>query len=298
MVTLKDLVTEMEAPYIYEYNIYAAKNALPIYFVHNGTVGDMDNHVLHMHESMELYFFIAGDHKYVVDNTIYDLSYGDIIIINPGEIHKVLPLSETAYERFFFRIDCNLFENMHFDPLAELLNRPDGVGNLLVLDKKDKDEVISMLYEISSYIRGEEQNVQFRVYSLIMRILDIIVRNKSQIQDYTGSADCRKPELVERILEYISENVRNIESVTKISDALGKTPQYISSYFSKYMGIPLKSYIQIKKIALAKSMLIAGSNVTETCFACGFNDCSYFIRIFSKYAGMTPAAYRRMNCNT
>ena len=70
------------------------------------------------------------------------------------------------------------------------------------------------------------------------------------------------------------------------------TSQYLSSYFSKQVGTPLKAYIQTKKVARAKDLLDKGSDVTQACYDCGFNDCSYFIRTFKKHVGMTPLTYK------
>ena len=53
-----------------------------------------------------------------------------------------------------------------------------------------------------------------------------------------------------------------------------------------------EDWIQAKKIALAKDLLDKGADVTEACYECGFNDCSYFIRVFKKYVGMTPLTYK------
>ncbi len=42
----------------------------------------------------------------------------------------------------------------------------------------------------------------------------------------------------------------------------------------------------------ACELLSAGkSSVTETAFACGFNDLSYFIRVFKRFQGVTPKQY-------
>ena len=49
---------------------------------------------------------------------------------------------------------------------------------------------------------------------------------------------------------------------------------------------------QAKKITLAKDLLDRGADVTTACYECGFNECSYFIRVFRKYVGMTPRKYR------
>ena len=39
-------------------------------------------------------------------------------------------------------------------------------------------------------------------------------------------------------------------------------------------------------------MLDEGADVTSVCYDCGFNDCSYFIKVFKSYVGMTPFRYK------
>jgi len=101
------------------------------------------------------------------------------------------------------------------------------------------------------------------------------------------------PELLEQILSYVARNTASLQSTQQIAQALGLTPQYLSTYFRRHIGTPLKIYIQAKKIALAKDLLDKGADVTGACFDSGFNDCSYFIRVFKKYVGVTPLNYRR-----
>ena len=80
---------------------------------------------------------------------------------------------------------------------------------------------------------------------------------------------------------------------SQIAEALGVSPQYLSTYFAKRIGTPLKIFVQAKKIALAKQLLSKGADVTGACFDSGFNDCSYFIRIFKKYVGITPLRFKQ-----
>jgi AraC-like DNA-binding protein len=58
------------------------------------------------------------------------------------------------------------------------------------------------------------------------------------------------------------------------------------------MKVPLKQYMTAKKIALAKTRLQEGDNVTDTAFACGFFTVSHFIVVFRRVTGMTPGEYR------
>ena len=271
-------------------DIAAMSHSAPIRFAHHKTIDKPENHVLHINNHVEIYFYISGNHRYIVENTLYELQRGDIIVINPREVHRALPLSEGPYERFYFLVDSNAFGGMNLDPLEPILRKPPDIGNLISPDKRTKDAIIDTLYEISACFT-EGKNEQLRAFSLFLRILDEINRNIKNAAPSMGSIT-QMPSLLRQILVYIAENTAELQSTAQISEAIGITPQYLSSYFSKHTGTSLKVYIQAKKIALAKTLLDKGLDVTQTCYDCGFNDCSYFIKIFKKYVGVTPLTYK------
>ena len=271
-------------------NINAMRGALPIRMAHHKTLDNPNNHVLHINNYIEIYIYISGNHNYIVEDSVYELKRGDIVIINPLEVHKALPLSKGPYERFYFLLDCHTFDAMYTDPLAAFLQKPIGTGNLVSFSEKKREEILSILYAISDCFRDGRDD-QLRAFTFFMRLLDEIHRQLVGEGAVSG-IPTRTPTLLEKILSYIAKNTATIQSITEISSALGMTPQYLSSYFSKHIGTPLKTYIQAKKIALAKDLLDKGADVTEACYECGFNDCSYFIRVFKKYVGMTPLTYK------
>ena len=68
----------------------------------------------------------------------------------------------------------------------------------------------------------------------------------------------------------------------------------LSHGFRKDMGIPLKKYIIDVLMHKAREMLVSSSlSVKEIAYQLGYNDPYYFQRIFRKYTGETPLAYRR-----
>lgn len=271
-------------------DIGVMSESTPIRFAHHQTIDKPENHVLHINNHVEIYFYISGNHRYIVENTLYDLKRGDIIVINPREVHRALPLSEGLYERFYFLIDSNAFCGMNIDPLDPILGKPSDIGNLISPDKETGERIISMLYEIAECF-SDGQNEQLRAFSIFLRILDEINRNIKAAAPTLGNHE-KMPSLLHQILVYIAENTADIQSTVQIADSLGITPQYLSRYFSKHTGTSLKVYIQAKKIALSKILLDQGLDVTQACYDCGFNDCSYFIKIFKKYVGLTPHAYK------
>lgn len=273
-------------------DINAMRESMPIRFRYRRGMDKPENHVLHINNHVEIYVYVSGNHQYIVENSLYELRRGDIVIINPREVHKALPLDDkNLYERFYFLIDEHALDAFFHNPLLQILSRPSHFGNLISLEEEKREEVLRMLYGICDCFR-DGRNDQQRAFIFFLRILDEINQGLKTENSFIGRT-AHTPELLEKILSYVAEHTAQIQSTAEISSAIGVTPQYLSGYFSKHIGTPLKTYIQAKKIALAKELLSKGADVTQTCYECGFNDCSYFIRIFKKYIGMTPLAYKQ-----
>ena len=60
---------------------------------------------VHHHEFYEIYFFLGGQVQYRVEGKVYSLRSGDLLLINPMELHRPLVESGGAYERFVLWID-------------------------------------------------------------------------------------------------------------------------------------------------------------------------------------------------
>jgi AraC-like DNA-binding protein len=68
----------------------------------------------------------------------------------------------------------------------------------------------------------------------------------------------------------------------------GRSPARV---FAELIGTPPHRYLLEARLRAAAGMLREGRSVTETCFACGFNNLSHFSRIFSRRFGRCPSAY-------
>ncbi len=278
----------MESKIWLDANISALRADMPIHFAHHRSLDTAENHRLHINNHLEIYFFISGDHQYIVENDLYALKPGDAILINPRQVHKALPMGEGMYERFYFLLSDRALEGLQQDPLKSLLS---SHNNLVSFPEPVRSQVIRMLYGISDCFR-DGRNDQLRALSLFLGILAELRRHLGQTAE---SRTAHTPELLQRILTYVNSHTASIQTTAEVAAALGISPQYLSGYFSRHIGTPLKAYIQAKKIGLAKELLSQGADVTRTCFDCGFNDCSYFIKIFKKYVGVTPLAYKQQS---
>lgn len=68
---------------------------------------------------------------------------------------------------------------------------------------------------------------------------------------------------------------------------------YLSKLFRAYLGVSVMDYIHLKKLAQAKMyMAFTDLTITEISYRMGYNDSSYFSKVFKKYEGMAPKQYQ------
>ena len=67
----------------------------------------------------------------------------------------------------------------------------------------------------------------------------------------------------------------------------------MSHLFRNEMGTTFSDYLTRVRLEAAKKLLMEGASVDKTAEEVGYNDGNYFIKIFKKYVGVTPAKYRK-----
>lgn len=274
-----------------EHNINIVKDcADELKFVYCVSSAKPEEHFMHINKYFEIYVFIDGEANYIVEDMLFPLKKGDIVIISPYEVHKAVLQREGRYERFYFLIPIDAFSYMNDDPLKRIVEQINVHKNLLSLPQREREEMISVLYEIKKLAKKKPET-DMLVYSLFLKFMDIITRNLGEPDEQIAKSAQQFPQVLSDTLRYIDENLTEIKTAEEIADHFHISAPYLSSMFKKYISIGIKRYIQLRKISYAKSLLDSGRNVTETCFESGFNSCSYFIKTFKAHIGVTPLAY-------
>ncbi|MFK5884109.1 MAG: AraC family transcriptional regulator [Candidatus Izemoplasma sp.] len=101
---------------------------------------------------------------------------------------------------------------------------------------------------------------------------------------------------INRILEYIEDNICEDLSLAILSEQLHYSNPYISRMFNKYVGLSLNDYINRRRLSLAA---IAIKSERKSIFYLanhyGFNSQKYFSNLFKKTFGIAPLRYRKSN---
>lgn len=121
-------------------------------------------------------------------------------------------------------------------------------------------------------------------------VAQILVRNQKESEQ----TKVRQSHQIEKICHYISEHITEEISRDMLSEYVGFTPEYLSSYFKRETGCTLSSYINSEKIQFAQRLLLQTDlPVSVIAQNLGFETSSYFTALFRKTTGMTPREYRK-----
>ena len=99
------------------------------------------------------------------------------------------------------------------------------------------------------------------------------------------------------ILEYVGAHITDPElSCQRAADAFGISIYTFSRLFKDAAGMGFKEYINERRMTLARRYLVAGTDsIGQIAAACGFDNATYFAKLFKTATGLTPSAYRAEN---
>ncbi|MDR2740854.1 MAG: AraC family transcriptional regulator [Treponema sp.] len=122
-------------------------------------------------------------------------------------------------------------------------------------------------------------------------ILHLIVdRMSAQIFSFQG---IRHASALRRAERFIWENYTRKISLKEIADASGLSAPYFSSIFKEEMGENLSNYLNRLRVEKAAALLIESDlGLIDIAGSCGFEDQSWFSKIFKSYTGVSPGKFR------
>lgn len=121
---------------------------------------------------------------------------------------------------------------------------------------------------------------------------------KLLISRFLTHATYKNEHIEERILKCLHYIHHNIDKPLEIDDLAEKchlTKDHFIRLFKREMKCTPGKYINRKKIEIAQlQILIGNENINEIAFRLGFENISYFNRLFSKLTGVPPGRYRKI----
>lgn len=98
---------------------------------------------------------------------------------------------------------------------------------------------------------------------------------------------------IDRILSYLDANLHKKIVQAEVASSFGLSTFQFSRLFKRITRVTFQEYLLSRRIEEAKRLLAnPKASITDVCFTVGFQDLSYFTRVFQRYVGLPPSRYR------
>ncbi len=189
-----------------------------------------------------------------------------------------------------------------------LLN--DRLGYGLFAEGNNLDVVKSRASELSSLLSraaiegGATSDSVLKVNNQFLRTLqevhtldDLCYRLQETVDVFTecmfNYIPTKGNELTKRAIRYISRNFSKPLTLDEVAAHVHLNPAYFSSLFKQSTGSSFKEYLNMVRVEESKRLLTnTDYSIIEIALAAGFDDQSYFSKVFKRYTGLTPRQYR------
>lgn len=249
---------------------------------------------VHHHDFYEVYYLLGGEVEYWVDGRIIRMLPGDLLLINPLELHRpILDQASPVYERIVLWINKEFLEglctgnsglNICFDT-----NQP-GHTHLIRTSATERTALTARLGELVREFYSRDFGSELSAHGLFLQFMVQLNRMATRSQTQQEETQSLSP-LVQKVLEYITDHIQENLSLEDIADRMFVSKYHLSHAFTREVGVSVYRYVMLRRLMMARQLLQAGESAGQVCRNCGFSEYTSFYRAFKSEYGVSPRAF-------
>lgn len=228
--------------------------------------------LIHYHSDVELLLVEEGSTNMLVAGREFQAQKGNLIIVNPYEVHS----GETLGGKYSHKCIC-----FDMQQIGIKLDNNLGYKNLIE-DTDSVKQYFSLCYDaVKNRPEGWEMMAKgslMVMFSLLNDKLTFLYPSKDQ-------------EFSKAVLQYIYEHYSESVTSREVSEIFMYEHSYFCRKFKNIFSKKFSDFLNEYRILKAKELLKTKS-VSETAIACGFQNISYFSRVFKAITGQNPSQNR------
>lgn len=251
----------------------------------------------HTHDYVEIVYMCQGSTTHIVNDERIELGEGELLLLGQSTRQEILPAGRDdiavnfIIRPEFFSATLNYLGNEE-TPLrkfvVDCLCGGSGDGAYLHFQVADVLPVQNLMENLLWTLTAEVQNRR-GVNQMTMGLLFM------QLMSFTDrlAGNSAEQDVVIPVLRYVEEHYRD-GSLTEIASQMHYNLAWLSREIRRKTGKNFTDLVQEKRMSQAAWLLTNTSqNVADIAVAVGYENISYFHRLFAARYGMSPRLYRK-----
>lgn len=273
---------------VYQKRSIEENSAYRIYYGRGTFCTDEQRALFHYDSDVTVTYFKQCSATLKVEGKHYTVHSGDVVIMNPNEIHCCTVEENSAHERISLYINKSILKDFPFpsdtlfDPFYE---RTGGEHNLIPSQTAQKHHISALIETVLA------SSAQKNRLLAVCKIIELLFALNDAARD-PSQLSVENP-IIRDVIDYISSNFTENITSAQIADHFFISKYRLEHLFKACVGVSLWEYVILRRLVYCNDLIQNGISAQEASFAAGFRNYSNFYRLYKKHMGVSPSEYKQ-----
>lgn len=254
----------------------------------------------HWHDEIEILTVLKGQGEIHIDNRSYPLKEGCTVFIPSNHLHSITGKTGISFD-FFAIVFDQAFLNSFLNDLIQqqyldsVKSGETVFPEYIYPDQEWEKQIYYQLLEIRGIFNKKET-----AFELIIKAKLYVIWHLLYI--HSGKKEMKPPQntdyriaVTKSIIEYIMKHYKGRISLTELSKQFTISEGHLCRFFKSMTKMSIVDYTNSYRINKSAELLReTDRDIGEIAGMTGFNNISYYNKMFRKYMHMTPTEFRHM----
>jgi AraC-like DNA-binding protein/quercetin dioxygenase-like cupin family protein len=276
-----------------EFEIIQADAGSSFRVLHHQVSADTFKWHYHYHPEYEIVCVFQGSGRRHVGNHLSNYDDGDLVLIGSNLPHGGFGYGSVGmHEEIVVQFTEDfLGENFLTKPEMEHIKRLfERSKQGLHFYGKAKEELSERFRKLPQLSHFERLIELLNILQNLANSTEFMALNPANVRYNFSQKD---QERLDKVYKYVEQYYFQEIDIQRVAEICNLTVPAFCNYFKKNLNQTFTDFTNEYRINQACKMLLEGHEIGNICFGCGFNNVSYFGRVFKQIKGTNPSQFRR-----
>lgn len=248
----------------------------------------------HWHDTLEICYCLSGKGVFYFIDQQYELTAGDLIIVNNVERHTSKSHRGDPCSNLFLFFHASTLEQWDFNLLRPFIYNRNRFTHKIPAELPVAGEIGKLILRMREELLAKRPAHGPLVKSLLFQISSLLLRHYDVETSDMWPRFYNKYATLRAGLAYIQAHYHEPISLGDVAKAMSLSPSRARHLFTEVIGEGFKTYLTHLRVQTAQRLLVQTDWSVESIYEkCGFQSASSFYREFQKLVKETPLSYKK-----
>lgn len=260
--------------------------------------GDFENSEPHVHSFYEIIWFQDGCGVHMVDFIDFEVKPNTLVFLSPGQIHNFD--SNVRYKGISIKLCTDFMGDENGESSVFLKYNFFHTLDAAPYYSIDDDTAAMLRPLVDEMERESLLSNEFGNIDVLKSLLRIFLVKIQRHGTHSGEhhLDGLKPmhQLFIRFRRLVEEEYRVMHTVQEYADELNVAVRTLNKCVNECAGMSPLAFINDRVMLEARRLVrYSGMMIKEIAYALGYDDPSYFVKLFKRTTGYLPSDFRELD---